>query len=195
MRAKSEYPIRHADQHNPDGSDPLFGFIRYQTENIGDWLYIETTDDDTLTDGYGMKLNLSSGLEILAPAPNGSIVFNTGGQFQVTMLDWNMIGTGSQVIDFSGQAGFAANQQDYGGSWTVRADGLASMLDMDNSGDINITPANDFLANPVGGDVNLRIPTGKTFTVLSHTGFPQIQWTEGDIDVHIPSGGTIVADL
>ncbi len=250
MRAKSEYPIRHADQHMPDGSDPMPKVpIYYDFLNVGDWLSVEVTDgggllsramgwyagptsyhdmewkcfDGTLTGdmllspynfdvqaqqmnfstldsdvgggGGGIALQAQTTITLVATQPgSGNILFDTQGQFYATMNDWNMIGTGSQVIDFSGQTG-GANQQDYDGSWTVRADGLASTLDMDTSGDINITPANDFLANPVAGDVNIQVPTGKTFTIKNHTGFPQIQWTEGDTDVHIPSGGNIVADL
>ncbi len=40
MRAKSEYPIRHGDQHRPDGSD-AFAAIIYGYPNVGNWLNVE----------------------------------------------------------------------------------------------------------------------------------------------------------
>lgn len=53
---KSEYPPRHADQHLPDGSDPLPGFgdgIRFNYDNEGGFLYVRfnaSLDIDTFPD-------------------------------------------------------------------------------------------------------------------------------------------------
>ncbi len=43
--------------------------------------------------------------------------------------------------------------------------------------------------------VSIRIGNGATFTILDHNGNPKIRWTEGTNDLHIPTSGTIVADL
>ncbi len=197
MSLRLKLPL-HGRSHRHNGSDPIRTFIEYDVLNVGDWLYIKTTSDDTLTDGNGAKFDFGHGLLVLANDPGlGNIEFDTQGQFKVECNDFSITGTdiGSLEIDFSGQDAGDFNFEDYNGAWKIRAFGLASSIDMDNSGDIILTPAGDLLVNPVSGDVNIQIPAGKTVTIKSHTGFPQIQWTEGDADVHIPTGGTIIADL
>ncbi len=50
MRAKAEYPTRHADQHDPDGSDPLSGkYIKYDFQNVGNWLWIQASTSSDAT--------------------------------------------------------------------------------------------------------------------------------------------------
>ncbi len=43
--------------------------------------------------------------------------------------------------------------------------------------------------------VILQPGAGGVFEVWDHNGNPKIRWTEGTVDLHIPTGGTIVADL
>ena len=54
------------------------------------------------------------------------------------------------------------------------------------------TPGFMFL-DDTGVEVDLR--AGLTFTLKDSSGNPKIRWTEGTLDLHIPAGGTVVADL
>lgn len=71
MRAKSEYPTRHADQHEPEGSDALTRAIWYEYHNVGDWL-------DVFAVGTNPDLSAGSGQGMRFYSPDGDIVIETG---------------------------------------------------------------------------------------------------------------------
>ncbi len=73
----------------------------------------------------------------------------------------------------------------------------AEHFDFNASGTgFNVIAAGAFTVRADDGGVQLTIhKAGDTFTVKNHSGNAKIQWTEGDADLHIPSGGTIIADL
>ncbi len=178
MRGKSEYPTTHADQHAPDGSDPLTGFIRYDFENVGDWLYVETTDHGGPND-YGINFVASD-----------PIVFTSA-----SFIDWSSEGG---TID-TGSGGFGINA----GGVTVTSNGPISLdsttgddisLITSGTGKVNIEPHGDCNIDPAG-NCEVHLAPGKTFTVFDHLGNPKVRWTEATSDLHIPTGGTIVADL
>ena len=45
------------------------------------------------------------------------------------------------------------------------------------------------------GFLKLQVGTGKVFEVRDHLGATKIRWTEGTNDLHIPTGGTVIANL
>ncbi len=73
MRAKSEYPTRHGDQHAQVGSDPLVydfsGFIRYLIENSGEWLQIAITGSNPSVTGdpEGLRVYADKGIFLSVP--------------------------------------------------------------------------------------------------------------------------------
>ncbi len=278
MRAKSEYPTRHGDQHNPDGSDPLSGFIRYDFENVGDWLDVAATgigpsgyvdffdvnaaDNQENTNdavswpfgGFGIKATYSGDgatltgqtIEVSAGeasslvgqylkvdssgGPGGTII---GQQVDLTVGDamfgaasYGEIvgGDGSSVISYninasvSGSSGAArvinASATATDDSEATGAQLSASAVDADGVGGrftgttSGTGDAYGLLANalaggsgtPYGiwsdaGHIHLRLDTGQTFTIVDASGNPKLQWTEGSPNLHIASGGTVIADL
>ncbi len=168
----------------------------YQFDLSAQTMNFSTLNTDVGGGGGGsIAIQAQTLITLVATQPGeGNIEFHTQGEFFAEMNDWLMTGTGSSQVDFTGQ-GSSANLWDFSGSYRLRAFTMLSSLEMDNSGDVTLIADQTMLIASTNDDVDVKIPAGKTFTIKSHTGVPQIQWTEGDVDVHIPSGGTIVADL
>ncbi len=193
MRAKSEYPTRHADQHRPDGSDPL-NAIYYNVHNIGEWLSIETTGVDTDT---GVAIELHASGQISIDSDTDSIYLNaldSGGDL------WAQVG---QDIHLIAGADFFINVDN---ALTVNAD--SGDLEFSTDGQIVAggglllqgstfvdTGAGNTALRVAPSTVRVLLATGATFEVQDHLGAAKIQWTEGTTVLHIPTGGTVVADL
>ncbi len=212
MRGKSEYPARHGDQHAPDGSDPIAGIgggLQYNVvdvygpHNIGDWLNIETTGTDPDT-SYGIVLSSTAGGSsgILIDTTNagddvtqGFLQQNSGfwGANTYGGIEWVQSNDASGVdFLFSGplhqtMKNWLVESVDVmtlesGDNFTMSADGYMSLEAVE---DVRIT----------GTDVNITLAVGSVFTIKDHLGAAKIQWTEGTTAIHIPTSGTIVADL
>lgn len=45
------------------------------------------------------------------------------------------------------------------------------------------------------GGIEIKPFAGSSVSFVDRFGAPKVQWTEGDVDLHIPAGGAVVADL
>ncbi len=45
------------------------------------------------------------------------------------------------------------------------------------------------------GNFEVKLDAGQTLTIKDHLGNPKVQFTEGSPNLHIPTGGTVIADL
>ncbi len=246
---------------------PLDGFIRYDFENVGDWLYVETTEDaGSGPNGWGQEFVDSGG---------SGFHFDTTGYYQVDAdgrfnieaqdlihftghndfdvdldgTDFNLATVGGDII-LDAYDGATAGGQIYlhsdfetylqlspgptGGGMIFEASnpGATMLFETDHSmffqtfgatsyiqmspnfdvnfllgknnayistggsspNDITMLPGTDgFLVH--GGPHDFRLFGGETFTVYDGSGNPKIRWTEGTNDLHIPTGGVVVADL
>ncbi len=263
MRGKSEYPAVHAGQHAPDGSDPIPGldrFIRYDFENVGDWLYVETTEDaGSGPNGWGQEFIDSGGsgfhfdtTGVWQLDADGRIIVNGGERIDVSSVnDLNLNIGGGLDADITGafeanafqfdfdtadsnswlyDSGWGLNFGQTGATGLIFNDGFLQFQTEDyfnmfaddyinlvtfafhggHAGDINISPAGQLYITPgngfagvigggvqwnVFGDVDIQLQAGDTFVLRDHSNNPKIQWTEGTNDLHIPTGGVVVADL
>ncbi len=177
-------------QRKPTG--PASGFIRYDFLNVGDWLDIETTGADA--DGYGISLrpsgafHLVCGDEIRLEDAHGltiqsnGILMNTadGGGWIVGLgADGNWSFSTNQVSPTQGHV-----------DWSV-----AGYFDAHMGEYCSLDSDGDFTISSDSGDVIIGCASGQTFEIRDSSGNPKIRWTEGTNDLHIPTGGTIVADL
>ncbi len=80
-----------------------------------------------------------------------------------------------------------------GGPVVLRGDAV-QIVDTAGVGAL-IQPNGPLLLQSFDDDVQIRAGTGQKVTILDNAGNAKIQWTEGTNDLHIPTGGTIVADL
>ncbi len=157
MRAKSEYPIRHGDQHLGDGSDPIPGlgdFIRYHFANLGDYLHIRATGPTPSAN----VIQIDSEGDIGITAESSIVIDSTNG----TGDNIALIGIGVNVDSINGE------------SITLTGDGAgARVLITSNDDDVVIQvgagstfTVKDSSGNPklrwTEGTNDLHIPTGGT---------------------------------
>ncbi len=182
----------HGRSHKATGADPIPGLITYDTLNVGDWLYIKTT-------GSGGPLGRGVTFEF---APGGVEFHSTDGvvdfdllmdSYDFTLAVQNI--TLSTIDPASSSTGiFEINlgrdlniNMPSTGVYALRVkDGLSEVFEINRVGDINVSPIADLV---------IALAAGQKFTVLDSTNAPKLQWTEGTADLHIPTGGTVVADL
>lgn len=62
--------VNHGRRHSPGGSDPISGFIAFDTENVGGWLDITANDQDS--DTYGIQLVDASAGGIVIKSDDGA---------------------------------------------------------------------------------------------------------------------------
>ncbi len=205
MRGKSEYPTTHGDQHTTDGSDPipgLDGFIRYDYENVGSWLFIEVTTDGSDLPSLPMP-GVTGKANWLIPHTTGGfgpeVVWSLG-NFD-TRNSW---GSGDGAFWVEGMIELHAYGSGGFRNWTI--DDLGWLMSLTNGAYLEATVDDNghFEFNTSVGDMRWHLDStgldtsfgvGRTFTLKDHNGNPKIRWTEGTADLHIPTGGTIVADL
>ncbi len=185
MRAKSEYPIRHADQHHPDGSDALKAIV-YDYANVGDWLYIKTTGGGgPLGRAFGIQLGPDGFRDLEINATDGvvsaDILFNPY-QFDVTAQSINFsTGDGSFEVDPGRDAVFNMLATH---TFSI-ASSTGSTFVVDNDHDITAAPSEDFV---------VQLLSGQKLVVLDSSVSPIFEVRE-DASIHIKTGQTIVADL
>jgi hypothetical protein len=68
--------------------------------------------------------------------------------------------------------------------------------DTSATGDTVVNPGEDLVVNvPAGNKVKVKLAAGAEFELLNSTNNPILQMTEGSSDLHIPTGGSVIADL
>ncbi len=204
MRGKSEYPTTHADQHMPDGSDPLPKIpIFYDYSNVGDWLYVEGTEDDPNSTPVGTVPLMPGAVGVLnfnVPNYNGASIAMALGTSAVK----NSWPSGDGAFWVEGMIELHAYGSGGFRNWTI--DDLGWLMSLTNGAYLEATVDDNghFEFNTSVGDMSWHLDSsgldtsfgvGRTFTLKDHNGNPKIRWTEGTADLHIPTGGTIVADL
>ncbi len=192
MRGKSEYPVRHADQHNPDGSDPLTGFIRYDFENVGDWVSVETTNRGG-PDNVAYRFVDSGGRGFLFRSLGGNILIEMdGGNFDFEAVSGgsppNLIGN-LNSLDFQ-SLGDVTLQTNTTGDMTLSSAndnsvGAGAVLTLSGT-PITIVPGSDIVVD--------RLTTGHKFQMKDDGGNPIFEVRE-DGTFHIKTGATWIADL
>ncbi len=186
MSLRLKLPL-HGRSHKHNGSDPIGNFIEYDVVNVGDWLYIKTTGSGgPIGRSMAFQLGPDGGRDLEINATDGivsaDILFNPY-QFDVTAQSINFsTGDGSFEVDPGRDAVFNMLATH---TFSI-ASSTGSTFVVDNDHDITSSPAQDFV---------VQLLAGQTFTLLDSSSNPKIQWTEGTNDLHIPTGGTIVADL
>ncbi len=140
--------------------------------------YPTTHGDQHAADGSdpipGIGVALHWGTNVATDTTYLDLDFGTGGGWNVESrgggLNWSFEG-GGWTLD-TGDGGLV---WDLGlGGWSMSLVGISWSL---------------------AGDFDLTLAAGKTFTVRDHLNAVKIRWTEGTNDLHIPTGGTVVADL
>ncbi len=204
MRAKSEYPIRHADQHNPDGSDALFGFIRYDFENVGDWLYVRATTfvdpdlnrgvlgapsvilDDTSGNGIGLYAGVGD-----FDVPNVELLLSDSFmQYTLRNGAFDLGYTkGGQILRYSGGGPITFYTTD----GELNGAGDFSVITTGSLDDV----AGDILLDASGGDdeggVTFKYGTNTTLDI--YNGNTRVMQFQADGTIHIQTGATIIANL
>ncbi len=128
--------------------------------------------------------NVGAYLHVTAtgPSPFGSVLslYSQG--------DLSFGSESSMVFDSTNGAG--GNMALVGNGVTITSqDGEAMVLTADGVGaSITIKSNDDGVQIHIGG-------VGSQFSVFDSSGNPKLQWTDGTTALHIPTGGTIVADL
>ena len=152
--------------------------------NDGDFL-VDTSGVTRLFGGSGVDIkSFGSGITIDSAAGGIDILSGGGG------LTINSDGGGLDVL--SGGGGLLLNTTGgAGGTMELRAwDGS------NNGAKMLLNPGTASVVQLlIDGDLEIQIAPGTKFTLLDHSGNPKVQWTEGAADLHIPTGGTVVADL
>ncbi len=209
MRAKSEYPTRHADQHNPDGSDPIAGMIRYDVENVGDWLSIETTDTFIGPDPPPPRMQGAD--------PGMVLKIDSANDFGSGLVIWahDTVLSHDPVWQFtsSGSYYFLNGQNDIGyteGGNLTRYSGGGGITfyttdpDFNNAGDFSVFTSGS-LDNQAGdiyldarygddtGEVQISYGDDGTLTIKHHN--TTVMQFQADGTIHIQTGATIIADL
>ncbi len=213
----------HGRSHLPQGSDPLdwSGFIRYVFNNIGKWLYVETTDDvppghDNVI-GAGMLFHDTGGTGIVFWSDNPLFGFQP--VIGITPTGWlgyldgasDLVYTqGGDFLRYSGGGGILLYTTDgglpYCGDVLITTTGSsdptnasgAIQLDTSSNGsgggnDITLRSGRDVFVE-ADGNVEISITTGNALTVKDNGGNPIFRVDE-DGDIHIGTGKTITADL
>lgn len=124
-------------------------------------------DLERATSGSGWRFNIINGEAF--PAGWGWVEFNDS-------IDHEFGELGLALVDRTGQGAFFVSQSGSAGQ-----------------GSLLLTPDGVILAIS-GMALVLDRATG-TFTLYDSSSNPMLQMTDGDPDVHIKSGGTVVADL
>lgn len=172
---------------------------------------------NTYTSGFSWQFDTGSSDAPFAITNDGGFVVDTAGDAEMFVgstfhinggaLDVGMISTigirtsdGSHGLTLAVTGADACSIEMAHGQITALADAEfdvtagTTMTFQTGSGGISITPAAELSMAP-GGSVEVVLTAAQTFTLKDHLGNPKVQWTEGTTDLHIPTGGTIVADL
>ncbi len=173
MSLRLKLPL-HGRSHRHAGSDPIGTFIEYDVLNVGDWLSVEVTGGGgVLGRGFSWYAGPDSYHDMEWKCFDGSLT----GDMLLSPYNFDVQ---AQQMNFST---LDSDVGGGGGSLALNAQTDLTMVALD---DVTLT---------AGGQMDLRIGAAQTYTIKDSTGSPKIQWTEGTNDLHIPTGGTIVADL
>ncbi len=170
MSLRLKLPL-HGRSHRHNGSDPIATFIEYDVENVGDWLYVETTDSGG-PENYGVAFvdNIGQSAFFEIRSKGGGITID---------------GIGSDYPDFEA---FLSNYQVtvHSGPASINADGNVSLVsDADGS-----FSADGSLTLTSNGVTDLNCATSPlTITVGS-----KVFRFQGDGNLHIPTGASVIAD-
>ncbi len=187
MRAKSEYPGRHADQHLPNGSDPLpFDAIRFDVDpQNGTYLHVSTDgfDPSDTTNFAGIGLYTTGGNPIVLDTTDDGYIYLQvdGGATTIRVRNEDIVAstdrtslfladgltTGDETIDLVTQGAFINMTTD---SIAIRA-GTKPQIGVDSA----------------TSDAEVKLPVGGSFVIVNNTDVPVFQVDEdGTIT---PAGG------
>ncbi len=160
MSLRLKLPL-HGRSHLENGSDPIPGigdFIRYDFENVGDWLYIKAT-------GQGGPLNRNMGFEFTGLA---------GG------VEWHST---------DGSVDFDLIFDNYSFNLQCQSIDLTTV-------DPNSSSTGPFTIT-LGRGMAINLPFGGSYDFVVNDGAsPRLVISQdGTGDIHIPTGGNIIADL
>ncbi len=212
MRAKSEYPTRHGDQHAPDGSDPITGIGglqfnegTYGPENVGDWLDVSTTGlnpnptpaNAVSSDDAGILFTVGDTRDFVVSA-EGQTLFTTshvprdaGPDHPAWAFDYNgvlaYLQGGDEIVN-TGGGQFVRDTAGGAAVFTV----LDGSFTVDASGGTNAGFVQMNVDNYLG--VVLGVNNTSYVQVLD-SAFQPIFEIHEDATVHIKTGQTIIADL
>ncbi len=170
----------------------LDGFIRYDFDNVGDWLSVETTNRGG-PDNVAYRFVDSGGRGFLFRSLGGNILIEMdGGNF-----DFEAVAGGSPPNLIGNLAGLNF-QSDGDITLQTNATGditFTSSNDMAIGAGLDLAITGDTLTFTSNNDVVIgRLVSGKKLQITDSGGNPIFEVRE-DASVHIKTGQTIVADL
>lgn len=189
----SNKPVIHGRDHRPGGSDPVFDTdgIRFDFDNVGDWLDVHTTGADGSS--HGIRLRNTGTSDLLLESGGSSLSMDNGGN--VTLLAVANIGidnTGTTWLD-AGAFSLAAAT---GVSLEANSGGNHAQLDLthDGSGGTVVgqayqvqfaTAGGTFSVNSASPGQQLVIDPDGTFNVYGYDG------VSTNLNLRVDPDGTI----
>lgn len=177
-------PAVHGHTHKRGGSDPIDAAgIQFETyPQDGAWLYAETTDASGSPNGVGIEFYSSSGGIKLRTSGTGDITLDSGD---------DILATGDRIRLTAGSGSGADSGFTSENNLEILADGQLTLQGETTL--VMLFPAGS-LEVPDAANVNLRIITGATLTVLNNS-FAPIFRVDEDGDLHGKTGKALTFDL
>lgn len=143
--------------------------------------------------------NLTNGVASGDAATVGQLPVFTGLEFATansgTWLDVTTTSSDISGVGFTLSASAGWQLEESGGSQVLGLSGAVNVK-IGSGGSFNAGNGPDtWLLVSEDGAVSVNLGAGKAFTVFNNAGSPILQMTDGSPDLHIPTGGSVVADL